>query len=176
MKTGIDRFLGSDEFTKPTEEIIALAKKLQEKTELKTIENILSYLKNNLKYVNLEEEDPEEWKKIFKKRAAEDILISKRAYGCGDYSVLFATLIRGLNIPAQFIEGKRLVKSGGHTWVKVFVDNKWIDIDPSNGTIGTSPENANHGPYVILSKSLGPSDGAMPSYEVWLKIEEHWQL
>lgn len=172
------KFLESEEMTEPSEDIVKIAESLQGKTEQETLKNILNFLgqEENLKHVDLEKENPKEWRKLFGKRIAEEIFESKTSYGCGDTAVLFLALTRSCGIPAKFIEGKRIGKSGTHSWAQVFIEGKWVDIDPTQGIKGMKfdPEKVKHGPYKIISKSLGPSDSIITSYEDWRKVEKLW--
>ena len=172
------RFLGFEELTQSSDDIKKLAEKFRSGEELQRVENILSFLgdEKNLNHVNLERENPKEWKKLFNKRAAEEIFESKTSYGCTDTATLFLTMTRECGIPAKFIEGKRLGKSGTHSWAQVFVEGKWINVDPTQGRKGMEfkPEESKHGPYKIISESLGPSDSLISSYKDWKKIEKMW--
>ena len=115
-------------------------------------------------------------KKLFNKRTAKEIFESKTSYECTDTTALFLALVRECGIPAKFIEGKRLGKSGSHSWAQIFVEGKWLNIDPTQGSKGMDfkPEESEHGPYKIISESLGPSDSLISSYEDWKKIEKMW--
>jgi transglutaminase-like putative cysteine protease len=62
-------------------------------------------------------------------RTASNTLI--RNYGvCADYSILLTALFRAVNIPARLVEGK--LSGGGHLWVEVYYNKKWLVIDPTN--------------------------------------------
>jgi len=172
------RFLEFEELTQPNNDIKKLVERFRSGEESQRVENILSFLgeEKNLDHVNLEKENPKEWKKLFNKRAAEEIFGSKTSYRCTDTTVLFLAMARECGISAKFIEGKRLGKSGTHSWAQVFVEGKWINIDPTQGSKGTEfkPEGSKHGPYKIISESLGPSDGLISSYGDWKRIEKMW--
>jgi len=170
------RFLKFEKLTQPNEEIKELAERFRNSEEMQTIIEILSFLEKNIKHVDLERENLEEWKRAFRKRTAEEILQSKTSFGCGDTTTLFLSLIRAAGIPAKFIDGKRVPKTGAHSWARVFIEKKWIDIDPTQGVKGLKfdPEKSKHGPYVVISESLGQSDSVITSYENWREIEERW--
>lgn len=170
------RFLGFEKLTQPNEDIKKIAEGLRMKTEQQTLENVLSFLGENLKHIDLEKENPKEWKKLFNKRTVEEIFETKTSYGCTDTAALFLALTRSCEIPAKFIEGKRIGKSGTHSWAQIFMDEKWIDVDPTQGVKGIEfkPEESEHGPYKIISESLGPSDSVISSYEDWRKVEKAW--
>lgn len=170
------RFLEFEKLTQPNEDIEKLAKGLRGKTEQQTTENVLSFLGKNLKHVDLEKEDPKEWKKLFNKRAVEEILEEKTSYGCTDTTTAFTTLMRLCEVPVKFIEGKRIEKSGTHSWAEVFIDGKWVDVDATQGIKGMEfkPEESKHGPYKIISESLGPSDSLISSHKDWRRVEKAW--
>lgn len=169
-------FLKFEKMTQPKENLTKIAEGLRGKTERETIENTLTFLGDNLKNINLEQENPKKWKETFRKLEAQEILKSRVSYGCTDTTVLFLTLIRGGGIPAKFIEGKRIGKSGTHSWAEVFIDGKWIGVDPTQGIKGMEfkPDESDHGPYKVISESLGPSDSMITSYKDWRKIEKAW--
>lgn len=54
------KFLEFEKITQPTEDIIEMAKTLKRNTEGKTLENVLNFLGKNIKYFNLEMENPKE--------------------------------------------------------------------------------------------------------------------
>jgi len=172
------RFLEFEELTQPSNDIKKLAEKFRSGGELQRVENILSFLgeKKNLNHVDLERENRKEWKKLFNKRTAKEIFESKTSYMCTDTATLFLAIARECGIPAKFIQGKRVGKSGSHSWVQIFVEEKWLNIDPTQGSKGMDfkPEESEHGPYKIISESLGPSDSLISSYEDWKKIEKMW--
>lgn len=172
------RFLGFDNLTKPTDEIKKLSDRFLCEGELQKVEKILSFLGNNknLDYFDLERRNPEEWKKLFRNRTAEEILKTKISYGCADTVTLFLAITRGCGIPSKFIEGKRIGKSGSHSWAQVLIGEKWVDVDPTKGLngIGFNLEKSKHGPYKVISESLGPSDSIITSYKDWKKIEKIW--
>lgn len=172
------RFLEFEALTQSSDDIKKIAEKFRSDGEFQRIENILSFLgeRKNLNHVDIERKNPKEWKKLFNKRTAEEIFESKTSYGCTDTVTLFLTIARECGIPAKFIEGKRLVKSGTHSWAQVFMEGKWINVDPTQGIKGVEfkPEESKHGPYKIISESLGPSDSLISSYKDWKKIEKMW--
>lgn len=53
---------------------------------------------------------------------------------CSERSALFITLARASGIPTTYSGGYLLETDclGGHAWVKIFENNRWIELDPSN--------------------------------------------
>jgi len=170
------KFLEFEKLTQPNEEIIKTTESLRGETEDESVKNILSFVWDNIKNIELEKENRKEWKKLFNQRSSEEILKTKESYGCTDTAGLFVSLARKCGIPTKFIEGKRINKSDTHSWAQIFAGNKWIDIDSTQGLNGLEfkPEESEHGPYTIISESLGPSDSLITSYKDWRKIEKDW--
>lgn len=72
---------------------------------------------------------------------------------CSERSALFITLARASGIPAVFSGGYAIgIDSlGGHAWVKILENNRWMELDPSNpGFISTC--------YLTTDPSLLPKD------------------
>lgn len=53
---------------------------------------------------------------------------------CSERSALFVTLARASKIPAAFSGGYAIGMDslGAHAWVKIFENNRWIELDPSS--------------------------------------------
>lgn len=53
---------------------------------------------------------------------------------CSERSALFITLARASGIPATYSGGYAIVMDalGGHAWIKIYENNRWIELDPSN--------------------------------------------
>ena len=128
-----------------------------------------------LRHENLENGNKEEWKRLFRKRGAEDILKSGVSYGCTDDAVVFVALARSCGIPAKYVTGKRVCRMGGHNWAEVWIDGRWIDVEPQNGKLDYDYVRDKSGPYCVLSRSLDPADSVMTSYEDWLEVERHFR-
>ena len=48
---------------------------------------------------------------------------------CYDYSSLFASILRDLNIPTRLVMGYAPNVNGYHAWNQIFIDGKWITTD-----------------------------------------------
>lgn len=129
-----------------------------------------------LRHERLEHTNKEEWKRVFRKRSAEDILKSGVSYGCTDDAVVFVALARSCGIPAKYVTGKRVCRQGGHNWAEVWMDGRWTDVEPQYGKPDYDYVNDRSGPYCVLSRSLDPADSVMTSYEDWLEIEKHYAV
>ena len=76
-------------------------------------------------------------------RTAHEIWESKKATGCTDYAILFATLARQLGLPTTILHTaeknwiNRFLNNGdykmhhGHTFCECFCENKWVLVDPT---------------------------------------------
>lgn len=175
-----DHFLHEGKLTKLTDALRDKSKELQGNTPQETILRVIEFIQRKINFQNLEKEDHEQWKRVFRSRSAQEILESMTTYGCSDTTIVFVTLLRSAGIPATFVTGKRLdpnggYRSGGHAWSRVWMDDKWQEVDPSGSGMGFDHEKASHGPYAILSESLDPSDSAMNSYEAWIEVEKAWK-
>ena len=106
-----------------------VANKVKGPTPLKTIDNLLVWLKGNMKY-----EHPTTFESV------DEIL--KRGNGdCGAYSALFVAVCRAGGIPAREVWG--VVKSserfappghlGSHVWAEVYLAGRgWVPVEPQN--------------------------------------------
>jgi Transglutaminase-like superfamily len=56
---------------------------------------------------------------------------------CGEHAVLFVALCRAAGIPAREVAGlayeSRAHLFGGHAWAEIFVENRWLAVDPTFG-------------------------------------------
>lgn len=116
-------------------------------------------------------------------RTADDILQSGYVTGCTECAVLFATLARAKGIPAIIIDAagqnlnpvdERFQKKenfkdvGGHFLVEVYVNDKWMLVDPSAGALYRNydprnpclPQNDRYGglTFFAFAKGLSPID------------------
>ncbi len=70
----------------------------------------------------------------------EQILKQKEIGSCGDAAVVFAQLARAKGIPVRLVDTVRESYAGGglfegHVFADVFVNNKWITVEPIAGRI-----------------------------------------
>ena len=60
------------------------------------------------------------------------------AQGCGvcqDYAHILIALCRQQGIPARYIAGFMIGEGATHAWVEVYVNGKWLGIDPTHNRI-----------------------------------------
>jgi transglutaminase-like putative cysteine protease len=50
---------------------------------------------------------------------------------CYDFSSLFASMLRSVNIPAKLVKGYGSKVEGYHAWNEVYLDGKWQTVDTS---------------------------------------------
>jgi len=58
--------------------------------------------------------------------------LNKRIGNCCDHSHLFVALSRAAGLPARYVHGNCVFKSGskyGHVWAQIYVDGKWYNAD-----------------------------------------------
>lgn len=100
----------------------ALTKGLE--TDSEKVSAIYAYIINNYKYDN-------EKAKVVESGyipSVEEVYRSKKGI-CYDYSVLFASMLRSLGIPAKVSMGTSKNVEGYHAWNEVYIDDKWITMD-----------------------------------------------
>lgn len=144
-----------------------LATSLKEDTGLQTVKKIISWIHENLKFRNVECESRELFEKHFRKRTVKQIIKSEYASGCSDFVLIFIAFCRGCGIPAKFIDGKRIGKSGGHVWAEVLIGSDWLYVDPTAKKINFDPSKAKNGPYKLIEKGLDSWDIGIRSWQDW---------
>ena len=175
----IEIYLKPSDRINPNSPVInTLAVSLKKENKIKTIKNILLWMKNNIKY------------KIEDFQNADDII--KRGYGeCGGWSALFTALCRASGIPAREVWGviedptpeRKFAPSGhlkGHAWAEFYLYGQgWIPVEPqSPATLGLLPctyiRLYHYDPYTHISgdENLRPSinmvlmGGDIPEYDI----------
>ncbi|MBI4708700.1 MAG: transglutaminase domain-containing protein [Candidatus Portnoybacteria bacterium] len=131
-------FLQSGEQTKITPKIKKIAKRLLGRNDYETAFNTFRWIKANLKHIQ-----SWPWRRDnLRKRTAAQVIKSKKASGCGDRAVVFASLMRANGIPAKIVEAldTEWLKSqgeiiSGHVFVDLYIDRQWRITDPTVGTI-----------------------------------------
>lgn len=95
-------------------------------TDTEKVLAVYSYIVKNIKY---------DYKKAAKVQSfyisSADSTLDKKTGICYDYSVLFASMLRSLGIPAKVIMGTSKDITGYHAWNQVYIKEtgKWITID-----------------------------------------------
>ncbi len=121
------------------------------------ISEALKYIRQ-LRYVDMEHKDVEQWRREWRKRTAEQILKDGVVWGCRDVALVLKHL---LGERARIVEGVRILRSGGHVWVKC--GEKTYD-----GGGEFHPILNEHGPYVELLEWDGEKD-PFKDYSDWKK-------
>lgn len=124
------RWLKEGEQTKATTRVLKIAKKFKGK-DIDSVVQILEWIQDNIKKTKSKNVI-----KILRRRTADQIIKDGFSTGCGDYTLVFVALARAKKIPTKYVEAMSMKwKKGqslqGHTWAEVFVDNKWIVVDPT---------------------------------------------
>ena len=91
---------------------------------------------------------------------------------CNEHTFLFVALARSVNIPAKIKNGLVYLKRRFyyHSWASVYVDGRWIDVDP---TFNQLPADVTHillgegelPQQVGLIKNLGKIEIEVEKYE-----------
>ncbi len=124
--------------------------------------SLFLWIKKEVKY-----SQEKEIQKLKFMRTAKEIWESKKASGCTDYAILFATLARTLGIPTTILHTaeydwlQRLKNGGdswmhyGHTFCECYFNDSWVLVDPTCEYIGRiyNPEKLEL-PYKIAGKSI----------------------
>jgi len=163
------RFLGNGRLSVPNNELIEFAETLKGDTSQQTIKNILEFV-SKFPHEELESTNNILFRIRFAKRSASEIFVTGVAYDCCEYATLFVTLCRVHKIPAKFVTGKRIGKSGTHRWPEVFHEGRWKAYDAVNGQ-EFDPATSTHGPYRRISESLDAGDSAVRSWMGWGLLE-----
>jgi len=113
--------------------IIEQATKLKGNSEVKTINNVLTWMEQNLKYDD----------KIAYKWRNYDVVVQSKIYGgCADYGIVCGVLLKGAGIPVVWVKtmdvswiwgfkkGRPFTSWSGHVFLEVFVNGKWSLLDP----------------------------------------------
>lgn len=122
--------------TEITPKIKDIANELKDKNEMDTIQNIIKWIRKNIKVKNNFAGK--------RTRTAEQIINSKIATGCIDIALIFIVIVKAAGLKANFIEtlkkdwlnskeNKNLIE--GHIFSKVLINNKYYIINPIEGTI-----------------------------------------
>jgi hypothetical protein len=109
------------ELTKANEEMKKLA--YGKESIIDKIARLNIWINDNINY---------EFEKEKETKSAEETFLSKRG-ACGEFSNLLISLLRSQEIPSRFVAGYAFGEKDfqPHSWVEVFVDEKWIPFDPT---------------------------------------------
>jgi hypothetical protein len=142
----IEPQFGSIDYTKPREylgwpeslgdrgAIQRQASQLKADSDRETIRNVLNWMKGSLKHDS---------QKAYAWRNYDDVLREKAFGGCADQAIVCGVLLKGAGIPAvwvktmdvnwiwDFKKGRPFQSWSGHVFVEVWVDQKWMLLDPA---------------------------------------------
>ena len=128
-----DRYLEIADSLGDQDEIISNALKLKDNSDFITIRNVLNWMESNLKY------DPD---RAYTWRNFEDAIKDKTYGGCADQGIVCGVLLKGAGIPViwiktmdvswiwDFKKGRKFESWSGHVFLEVYVDGKWMLLDP----------------------------------------------
>ncbi len=124
--------------------------------------SLFLWIKNKVKYSR-----EEEIQKLKFMRTAKEIWESKKASGCTDYAILYATFARTLGIPTTVLhtaeyEWLQRLKNGGdswmhygHTFCECFFGGNWVLVDPTSEYIAREYNSEKlELPYKVGGKSV----------------------
>jgi transglutaminase-like putative cysteine protease len=135
-------------------DIITVAKTLKKKTDIETVINTFSYVKDHIIY------------KLQAATGADSVLKSGEGK-CMDFSDLFNALLRANRIPAKSVYGMTMKEDdypGYHAWSEVYLKKQgWILFDPTTGHSDITIDGQNYkmriaNKYVILSEGRNDTE------------------
>ena len=124
--------------------------------------SLFLWIKNEVQYSR-----EDEIQKLKFMRSAKEIWESKKASGCTDYAILYATFARLLGIPTTVLhtaeyDWLQRLKNGedswmhyGHTFCECYFNGEWVLVDPTSEYIARTynPEKLEL-PYKIAGKTI----------------------
>jgi len=135
----MEPYLQNTSFTQATKVIKDTLEKVKHYQEKNTLYGKISfYISNHLKRRSLENKNFDE----FRKRTAEDIILSGETNGCGETGLVFIALAREAGIPCKYVETlqEKNIKEKptiveGHIFTDIFVNGSWKQYDPLRGFV-----------------------------------------
>lgn len=131
----------------------------------------LDFVANALEWMDKNLQKQKYTEKLFRKRAAGEIVKSGFSTGCTDDALVFIALARAKGIPAKYVEAieTRWLEEGrekitGHVFAQVFINNRWHLVDPARKEISTKPV-LDKTRYVIFAEGLDSWDIGIKSFE-----------
>jgi len=118
--------------------ITSQALKLKGDSDLATIQNVLKWMDLNLKY---------DADRAYSWRNFDDAIREKTYGGCADQGIVCGVLLKGAGIPTiwvktmdvswiwDFKKGRPFKSWSGHVFLEVYVEKKWMLLDPGAKTI-----------------------------------------
>jgi hypothetical protein len=115
------------------DKIISRALELKGKSDLVTIRNVISWMDRNFKY---------DADRAYAWRNFDDAVKEKTYGGCADQGIVCGVLLKGAGIPTiwvktmdvswiwDFKKGRKFESWSGHVFLEVYVDEKWMLLDP----------------------------------------------
>jgi len=160
-------YLKEGKQTKKTKVVKEVSKSFKG-TDFEKIVKILEWINKNLKsYKNQKKAIS-----IFAKRTADKIIRDGFYTGCHDIALVFVTLARSVGIPAKYIEGidKINPQNKGHCVSEVFINNRWIFVDPTMNTICIVPARSDfYKQNYLIGEGLDSWDIGIKSFRSWRK-------
>ena len=136
--------------------------------------NVMKHLKSEYHMI-----DKDKFMDLFRKRTAEEILVSGETVGCSDYAVLLCAFSRAKGIPAIFVEmieeswlnSNDTKHYANHDFCKVYLNKSWYWVDPVRGNVGIiGPYNVGGDKeYVLFAESLDSWDLGIKDWESYTK-------
>jgi transglutaminase-like putative cysteine protease len=112
------------------------------------------------------------------------LLVERRMGGCHDFGLVFAAVVRELGYPAVMIDTYSIAwieqfQAGtaqshiGHVFVEVYLDGRWVLVDPTNGWYVEEAYDPTH-PTIPLKGAIAGSTDEVYGFYVDLKGIDSW--
>lgn len=136
-------------------------------TDFEKIVKILEWINRKLKPSPKQKENAT---KILARRTVDKMIKDGFYSGCHDAAVVFVTLARSVGIPAKFLEGidKINPQDRGHCVSEVFINERWIIVDPIPRVIYIIPRRSNfYKKNYLVGEGLDSWDVGVKSFDDW---------
>lgn len=119
-------------------QILSQAAGLKGEDDLATVRNVLKWMDRNLKY---------DADRAYSWRNFDDVIKEKTYGGCADQGIVCGVLLKGAGVPTiwvktmdvswiwDFKKGRAFKSWSGHVFLEVYIDDKWVLLDPGGKTI-----------------------------------------
>jgi hypothetical protein len=136
-------------------------------SKLDKVVQILIWINQNLRH----HKSREAVEKIFATKTAEEIIKNKKHTGCHDVALIFVTFARTCGIPVKYVAGLgKETGTGGHCISEVFIDNRWLLVDPSSYKIDIFNEFSDfYKKFYVMGVGLDSWDIGIKTLSDWYK-------
>jgi hypothetical protein len=169
MEEKINCWLKEGKQSKKTELIKNICNEFKGDDLEKTVQ-ILYWINKNMRHCKSQEEV----ERVFATRAAGEIIKNKKHTGCHDVDLIFVTLARSCGIPCKYIAGLgKETGKGGHCVSEIYINKKWLLVDPSNYRVDIFPEFSEfYRKFYVMGVGLDSWEIGIRTLKDWYKKSE----